>query len=161
MRWVKISAAVLLTSAAMTVALLATGAVLVGNALASDIRAPGRAEATNGHNAPPELARLKDIPAAERFAHFKGIQINLTDRDGNPLDISIAPGVATSVTATSLTVAGNDGTSHIYMMNDQTFNRETVIATGDKVVVVTVDDSATARAVFSNNPQNTRHGKSS
>src|SRR5690349_7697296 len=107
MTWVKVSVAVLLTSAALVVALFVTGAVLVGNALASDAPAAAHVRATDDHNLPPELAGFKDIPAAERFAHFKGVQISLTDKDGAPVDVAVTPGVASTVSATSLTVAGN------------------------------------------------------
>ncbi len=158
MTWVKVSVAVLLTSAALVVALFVTGAVLVGNALASDAPAVAHVRATDDHNLPPELAGLKDIPAAERFAHFKGVQISLTDKDGTPVDVAVTPGVASAASATSLTVAGNDGASHTYSVNDQTMNRGGPIASGDRVVVVTINNSSTARAAFSLNAANWPHG---
>jgi hypothetical protein len=157
MSWVKFSVAVVLTSAALVVALFATGAFVVGNVLASGVQAaqqhgmplgPGGA---GFQNLPPELAGLKDVPADQRFAHFKGVQVNLTDKDGKPLAISVTPGVASSVSATSLTIAGNDGTSHMYTLNDQTMTRGQTMASGENVVVVTIDNTSTARAVFSAN----------
>src|SRR3954470_25051813 len=31
---------------------------------------------------PPQLAGLADVPANERFDHFRGVQVQLTDKDG-------------------------------------------------------------------------------
>jgi hypothetical protein len=157
MRWVKFSVAVLFTSAALVVALFATGAVLVTNALASDIRSAAQVRGTEPHTVPPELAGLKDIPPAERFAHFKGVQVSLTDKDGKPVDISVTPGVASSVSPTSLSVAGNDGASHTFALDDQTFNRDRAITAGENVVVVSINHSSTARAVLGLNPASWKH----
>jgi hypothetical protein len=77
---------------------------------------------------PPELASLKDVPAGERFAHFKGVQVSLTDKDGKPINIAVTPGVANGVSANSVTLAGNDGASHTYTLNDQTIKRRTTVA---------------------------------
>ena len=35
-------------------------------------------------NLPPELTGLADVPAADRFGHFRGVQITLTDRTTSP-----------------------------------------------------------------------------
>jgi len=158
MRWVKFSVAVVLTSAALVVALFATGAALVGSALASNIPADAQVRGLHGNNLPPELAGLKDVPASERFAHFKRVQVSLTDRDGRPVDISLTPGVASSVSANSLTLAGNDGTSYTYALDDQTMRRRGDIATGQNVVVVTLGNASNARAVLVANPANWRRG---
>ena len=88
MNWVKFSVAVLVASAALTVGVFATGAVLVGNALASTV--PNMAQWHDhvgqfNQDLPPELASLKDVPAGERFAHFKGVHVSLTDKDGKPI----------------------------------------------------------------------------
>jgi hypothetical protein len=157
MSWVKFSVAVLFTSAALVVALVATGAFVVGNALASGIPAAAQARGMDGRDIPPELASLKDVPAAERFAHFKGVQVSLTDKDGKPINISVTPGVASNVSATSLTMTGNDGASHTYTLNDQTMTRGHAISSGENVVVVTLDNTSTARAVFSANPGDWHH----
>ena len=152
MSWLKFSVAVVLTSAALVVALFATGAFVVGNALAQ--AAPVAAAEMRNHpamdsrNLPPELAGLKDVPDSQKFAHFQGIQVALTDKDGNPLHISVTPGVASTVGANSITLAGNDGASRTYTLTDQTWQRGgTPIANGDKVVVVTLNDTTSARAV--------------
>ncbi len=108
---------------------------------------------------PPELQGLKDLPASERFAHFTGAQLSLTDKDNRPLTINVTPGTATAVSATSLTVAANDGTTKTFTLDNDTLIRgKTVqgggrstqanLAKGDKVVVVTANGSATARAVM-------------
>ena len=49
--------------------------------------APGAAAGGlwGGGALPAQLAGLRDVPAAERFDHFKGVQVNLTDKDGQPL----------------------------------------------------------------------------
>ena len=152
MSWVKFSVAVLLTSAALVVGVFATGAFMVGNALANGIADVAQVRQPTGGNVPPELAGLKDIPAAQRFGHFKGAQLNLTDKDGKPIEVSVTPGVANSVSATALTITGNDGASHNYALNDQTMTHGKSIANGDDVVVVTLDNTATARAVVAIDP---------
>jgi hypothetical protein len=157
MRWVKFSVAVLFTSAALVVALFATGAVMVGHALASGLPAAAQMRGMDHANVPPELAGLKDIPADQRFAHFKGIQASLTDQDGKPVTIAVTPGVATSVSAGSITLAGNDGASHTYTLNDQTMTHGQTITTGENVVVVTLNNAGTARAVFGLDPSQWRH----
>jgi hypothetical protein len=166
MSWVKFSAAVVLTSAALVVALFATGAALAGNALANGLQmaaqrgpgfGPGGPGGPGGWNLPPELASLKDVPAGERFAHFKGVNVNLTDKDGKPIALTVTPGVATSVSATSLTIAGNDGASHTYALNDQTMSHGKAVANGGDVVVLTIDNSPTATAVVGANPTDWGH----
>jgi hypothetical protein len=159
MSWVKFSVAVVLTSAALVVAVFASGAFMVGNALANGAQmaqfrgGPGGA----GWTMPPELAGLKDIPADQRFAHFKGVQANLTDKDGKPIAISVTPGIATAVSATSLTINGNDGVSHTYALDAQTMTRGKPVATGEDVVVLTFNNSSTARGVFGANSSDWGH----
>src|SRR5262245_48506040 len=65
-------------------------------------------------NLPPELASLADVPEGERFAHFRGVQLSLTDKDGRPLQVNVTPGTVSAVSAASVTVNGNDGASHTY-----------------------------------------------
>jgi hypothetical protein len=98
---------------------------------------------------PPELDNLRDIPAGERFAHFKGAQVTLADQTGKPVTVSVTPGVASAVTATSLTLAANDGTTRTYALDDHTANKgQQRPAAGDQTVVVTLNGSATATAVM-------------
>lgn len=112
-----------------------------------------------GFALPAQLAGLRDVPAAERFDHFKGVQVNLTDKDGQPLVVSLTPGTATAASATSLTVAANDGSSRTFALDAQTALRGSrapggaaapppSIAPGDKLVVVTLNNSGTATAVW-------------
>ena len=111
---------------------------------------------------PAQLAGLRDVPVAERFDHFKGVQVNLTDKDGQPLVLTLTPGTATAVSATSLTLAANDGAARTFTLDGQTAIRgrqapggapasQPSIAQGDKLVVVTLNNSGTAAAVWAGN----------
>ena len=151
--------AVLGTSLALVAVLVAVGAFFVGNALASGFPALG---AWNGAGVqlPAELSGLKDIPADQRFGHFKGVQVNLTDKDNHPLTLTVTPGTITSVSSTSLTMAANDGGSRTFSLDSQTVVRgkpvqgnanvaTAPLAQGDQVVVVTLNNSTTALAAVS------------
>src|SRR5205823_4878196 len=81
------------------------------------------------------------------------------DKDNRPLLVTATPGTVTAATATSLTIAANDGTSKTYALDNQTLVRGTSnardvagspapFASGDTVVVVALNNSATATAVF-------------
>lgn len=116
-----------------------------------------------GFTLPPELQGLAEIPPAERFSHFRGVQVNLTDKDNQPLAINVTPGAITAVDAANLTIAANDGTSKSYTLDNQTIIRgkpvrggaqatQPTLAAGDKVVVVTLNNGAAARAVIAVNP---------
>ena len=130
---------------------------LVGSALASTIGFGGPPwhaagwytdAAGLGKALPPELAGLADVPATERFQHFRGVQVQLADRDNRPLRVDVTPGTVTAVSATSLTVAGNDGAAHTYVLDDKTMQRGQAAKQNDRVVVATLNGSATATAVF-------------
>ena len=127
------------------------GMFAVGHAVASAAPFAEQAE-WSGQNLPPELSGLKDIPAGDRFAHFKGIQANLTDKDGKPLNITVTPGVASSVSSSSITLNGNDGASHTYTIDAQTMTHGKTPAQGDDVVVVTLNNASNATAVMSVDP---------
>jgi hypothetical protein len=113
----------------------------------------------SGHrfDLPPKLDALADLPVGERFAHFRGAAINLTDRDGNPLVVHVTPGTVTAVDAGSLTLATNDGSTRTFTLNNATAmhgerdrgsqGRERGIATDDTAVVLTLNDSSTASVV--------------
>ena len=112
-----------------------------------------------GFTLPDELRGLIDIPPAERFNHFLGVQVNLKDKNNQPLTIAATPGTVTSVSATSLTIAANDGTTKTYELNDKTVIRgkpvqggaqaaQPVLANGDKAVVVTLNGNTAATAVI-------------
>ncbi len=150
MSWVRFSLAVLGTSLILVGVMGLAGMFAVGHAFAS--AAPFAQQAWSAQDVPPELSGLKDIPAADRFAHFKGIQANLTDKDGKPLSINVTPGVATSVSATSLTLKGNDGVSHTYALDAQTMTHGKTVSQGQDVVVVTLNNAANATAVIGVDP---------
>jgi hypothetical protein len=102
-------------------------------------------------NLPPELAGLADVPASERFAHFRGVQVQLTDKDNKPVRLDVTPGTVTSVSSTSLTMAGNDGANHTYTLDDKTVRHAQAINQNDHVVVATLNGSTTATGVFAMN----------
>jgi hypothetical protein len=97
---------------------------------------------------PPELAGLADVPADQRFAHFRGVQVQLTDKDNRPVRVDVVPGTVSSVSSSSLTIAANDGATHTYMLDDNTTQRGSAPKQNDKVVVATLNGSSTATAVF-------------
>ena len=143
---------VAVTLVALVAIVIGAGGLLVGNALAFS--------PFSGHdgwqntNLPPELAGLASVPAADRFAHFRGVRVQLTDKDNNPLTVDVTPGTATMVSPTSLTIAGNDGATHTFALDDKTIVRgkATTIGQHDKVVVATLNNSTTATAVVAFNP---------
>jgi hypothetical protein len=115
-----------------------------------------------GHALPPELQGMEQLPPAERFKHFNGAQISLKDKDNNPLTVNVTPGSVSAVSATSLTLAANDGTSKTYTLDDKTIIRgkpdastpgnrpaATNLKQGDLVVVVTKNNETTAKFVMS------------
>ena len=131
------------------------GMFAVGNAVAS--AAPFAQQGKwSGKNLPPELSGLKDIPAGDRFAHFKGVQANLTDKDGKPLSVTVTPGVASSVSSSSITLNGNDGASHTYAIDAQTMTHGKTLAQGEDVVVVTLNNASNATAVIGVDPSATQ-----
>ena len=162
--------AVGLTSLALVVALIGAGGLLVGNALAFgpfSAAGPGPwSGGPDGHagwqasNLPPELTGLTSVPAGERFAHFRGVRVQLTDKENKPLTVEVTPGTATAVSATSLTIAGNDGSTHIYTLDDKTIVHGKADSRGttptlhqdDQVVVATLNSSTTATAVMAVDP---------
>lgn len=115
-----------------------------------------------GHAIPPELQGLEQLPPAERFKHFNGAQISLKDKDNNPLTINVTPGTVNAVTATSLTLAANDGSTKTFTLDDKTVVRgkpdansqnarptATTLKQGDLVAVVTKNSETTAKFVMS------------
>jgi hypothetical protein len=142
-------------------AVLGTSLVLVGVlALAGGFLARGAFAAGFGgwHGAggpwgdlPPELSGLRDIPPADRFAHFRGVQVNLTDKDGRPMSVSVTPGTVTSISPTAVTLNGNDGATHTFALDNQT-KQDGSLSQGQKAVVATLNGSQTALAVVSGDP---------
>jgi hypothetical protein len=165
--------AVALTSLALVLGLVGIGGLLVGRALASSPFAAGLGQAGlpsnwagnhdgwQGGALPPELAGLKDVAPGERFAHFRGVQVQLTDKNNQPVTVSVTPGTATAVSPTSVTVAANDGSTQTFAIDANTFVRtghsgssagQTSLAPNQDVVVVTLNGNRTATAVLAVDP---------
>jgi hypothetical protein len=115
-----------------------------------------------GHALPPELQGLEQLSPAERFKHFNGAQIAVKDKDNNPLTVNVTPGTVSAVSATSLTLTANDGSSKTYTLDDKTIVRgkpdastpgdrpaATTLKQGDLVAVVTKNSETTAKFVMS------------
>jgi hypothetical protein len=92
-----------------------------------------------------------DVAASERFAHFRGVQVQLTDKDNKPVRVDVTPGTVTSVSGSSLSISGNDGTSHTYTLDDKTVRHGQTINQNDHVVVATLNGSTNATGVFAMN----------
>ena len=163
MRRFRFRIAVAVTSLALVLLLAGTGAVLVRNTVANGPWSWGHRYGPGfggpGFELPEELQSLRDLAPEERFAHFRGAQINLTDAEDQPVRINLTPGMVTAASATSLSIAANDGSAKTFTLDDQTMIRskgvrggdeatEPALAQDDKVVVVTLNDSTTATAVM-------------
>jgi hypothetical protein len=167
MRRFRFAIAVALTSLALVVGIGAVGALTVrsvfagGSWFGGPMGGPWHGGPMGGPmaNLPPELEGLRDLPPAERFGHFTGGQITLKDKDNNPVTVNVVPGTVTAVSATSLTLNANDGTSKTFTLNDQTNIRgksarggnqaaQPTLANNDKVVVVSLNNSTTASFVM-------------
>ena len=147
---------VLGTSLVLVGALALAGSFLARGAFAAPFGGFGSWQGWHGGGGawaadlPPELSGLRDIPPADRFAHFRGVQVNLTDKDNKPLSLSVTPGTVSSVSPTSLTLSANDGTTRTFSLDDKTIKRgERSPAQGDTVVVASLNGSQTALAVLS------------
>jgi hypothetical protein len=114
---------------------------------------------------PPEIRDLHQLAPAERFNHFSGVQARFTDANNVSHTVSVVPGTAQSVSASSLTITPNDaslGPSKTYQLSGDTIIRKAAqtwaggqtsaqITTGDKVVVVSLDGDQ-PRAVIVGGP---------
>jgi hypothetical protein len=162
MRRLRFPIAVALTSLAIVAGLLLAGGFLVQVALAGApgfagfggppwagkaVGGPPWAPGLGGGALPPQLAGLRDVPPAERFAHFKGARVALTDKDGQPVALEVTPGTVTAASPSSVTVAANDGTTKTFAIDGQTAVRRQP-APNDRVVVVTLNGAGTAAAVL-------------
>src|SRR5262249_47414409 len=130
----------------VVVAFVSVGGLVATRALAYG---PGSHNGPWATQWPAELQGLGNIPAGERFDHFKGATVNLTDANGQPLAVTLAPGTVTAVNAGSLTLAANDGSTHTYTLTDATMTRDKAAPTAtEQVAVVTLNGSSTATAVM-------------
>jgi hypothetical protein len=155
---------VAVTSLALVLVAIGVGGLLVNNALANGpfgggMPGPWAAghDGWQAKNLPPELAGLTDIPAGERFAHFRGVRVQLTDKNNQPLTADILPGTVTSVSPTSLTLTANDGSTHTFAIDDKTVIHaraadQNALSQNEKVVVATLNSSSTATAVIAFSP---------
>ncbi len=111
-----------------------------------------------GFNLPPELQGLGDLPPAEQFAHFTGVQANLKDKNNQPFTVNVVPGVATAVSTSDLTITANDGITRTFTISDATVvpgrfqsgsqGNQLGIVNGDQVIVVTFNNDTTAKAIM-------------
>jgi hypothetical protein len=132
----------------LAVAIFAAGGLMATNALASGAFFDrGGDHGDWSAQLPPELKGLGTIPAAQRFEHFKGVTVNLTDQNNQPLTVTVTPGTVTSAGGTSLTLAANDGSTKTYAVDANTIEKKAPAA-NDKVVVVALNGSGTATAVM-------------
>lgn len=139
---------VLVTAFAIVLIVAGIGGLVVGQAFASPGAPWQNGAAWQNGAVPQELSGLADVPAGERFAHFRGVQVQLTDKDNKPARVDVTPGTVTAVSASSLTVNGNDGASHTYTLTDKTVAHGKSVAQNDQVVVATLNGSTTATAVI-------------
>jgi hypothetical protein len=168
-KWFWFPVAVVATSVALVVALgafllfpvriaLASGLGIGGAAMYGPLAA-GPWGHGQGFTLPPQLQGLVDVPADQKFSHFVGVQVSLKDKDNNPLLVSVTPGTVSAAAPASVTIAANDGTSKTFAIDGQTMvhgksgasqpsGSSTPLTNGDKVFVVTLNNSATATAVI-------------
>jgi hypothetical protein len=162
MRGLKFALAVLGTSLVLVLGIGAAGYYAVSSAFASGFGPFGDRGAFAAQALPPELQGLEQLPPAERFKHFNGAQINLKDNNNQPLTVNVTPGTVSSVSATSLTITANDGSTRTYALDDKTIIRgkpdmstpgnrpaPTTLKQGDMVVAVSKNNEATAKFVMS------------
>jgi hypothetical protein len=153
MQQLRFPIAVAATSLVLVLGLVAFGGLIAGNVFAGGQPWRGAWAGRHGFGPgmalPPELAQLRDVPADQRFEHFKGAQVRLTDRNGSPLTLEATPGVATAVSATRLTMTANDGQTRTFNLSEQTIVRgKQAPAQNDQVVVVTMSGNPAAHAVL-------------
>lgn len=164
MRRFRFALAVMGTSLALVLGLGALGAFAVSSAFASGFGPFGGG--FGAHAIPPEFQGLEQLSPAERFKHFSGAQINLLDKDNKPVSVNITPGTVSAVSATSVTLAANDGSSKTFTLDDKTVVRgkpdnatpgnrpaPTTLKQGDQVVVVAKNGESVARFVMSGGAQ--------
>ena len=165
MRRYRFPLAVLGTSLALVVVVAAIGIMTAPRALALAGVGPfggpfGGGGPFGDHALPPELQGMQNLSPAERFGHFGGAQISLTDKDGKPFTVQVTPGKVTASSANSLTLAANDGTSKTFSIDGNSVirgkpdmstpgNRPEAVSLkqGDLVVVMSKAGESNARFV--------------
>ena len=130
----------------VVIAVVSAGGLVAGRAFANSF---GPHDGPWSTQMPAELQGLGAIPAADRFDHFKGATVNLTDANGQPMSVTITPGTVTSVNGDSLSLAANDGSTHTYSLTRTTMTHDKAApSANEKVAVVTLNGSSTATAVM-------------
>jgi hypothetical protein len=164
MRGLRFALAVLGTSLLLVLGIGAVGYYAVSSALASAMPPFGGpfGGPFAGHAIPPEIQGLEQLSPADRFKHFSGAQIALKDKDNQPITVNVTPGTVNAVSSTSLTLAGNDGSTKTYALDGNTVIRGKPDATtpgnrpaatnlkqGDLVVVITKNNETAAKFIMS------------
>ncbi|MGE3268247.1 MAG: hypothetical protein AB7P40_05830 [Chloroflexota bacterium] len=164
MRGLRFALAVLGTSLLLVLGIAAAGVFTVRTAMAQGFGPFGGpfGGPFAGHAIPPEFEGVAQLPPAERFKHFSGAQINLLDKDNKPVAVNLTPGTVTAVSGSSVTLAGNDGSSKTFTIDDKTVIRSkpdtttpgnrpaaTTLKQGDLVVVLAKNSETTARFIMS------------
>jgi hypothetical protein len=163
MRGLRFALAVLGTSLVLVLGIGAVGYYAVSSALAAGVGPFGGPGGPFGEHAlPPEFQGLEQLPPSERFKHFGGAQITLKDKDNNPVTVNVTPGTVSAVSASSLTLAANDGSTKTLTLDDKTVIRgkpdmstpgsrpaATTLKQGDMVVAITKNNENIARFVMS------------
>src|SRR3954470_12223191 len=94
---------------AITLIVIGALGLLAGQVLAAPFRGGFHDGDALRNKLPAELTGLADVPDAQRFEHFRGVQVTLTDKNNQPLLVNVTPGTVSAVSASSVTVNGNDG----------------------------------------------------
>ncbi|MEE9202788.1 MAG: PDZ domain-containing protein, partial [Dehalococcoidia bacterium] len=91
---------------------------------------------------------LEGIPAGERYSHFMGLELRVTDNDGVPHTLELIPDTVGSVSGDSLTLLTNEGGEVTYTMTEDVKGHQLMdrLEEGRKLIVATVDGSV--RAIF-------------
>lgn len=105
---------------------------------------------------PPELAFLAQIPPEERFSHFRGGSMTLTDQNGNEVVVNVVPGTVSSVFSDRIVITPNgETTTREFAITSDTVihampDRGTLqaVTSGDQVVVMTVGEDDDAAAIM-------------
>lgn len=91
---------------------------------------------------------LEGIPTGERYSHFMGLELRVTDNDGVPHTLAIIPGTVASVSEDSLTLLTNEGDEVTYTITEDVKGHQLLerLEEGRKLIVAIVDGSV--RAIF-------------
>jgi membrane-associated protease RseP (regulator of RpoE activity) len=93
-------------------------------------------------------SELEGIPAGERYSHFMGLTLRVTDNDGVPHTLELIPGTVAAVSGDSLALLTNEGSEVTYTITEDVKGHQLMerLEEGRKLIVATVDGSV--RAIF-------------